>query len=285
LTSLTREAGVLSTSPAIEQNTRLLANAFSRLSSANSRRWISFLLEILPDIKSKNGNIGDSMTGLQQTMLTMLHYTVWQKGLDDLEQRYSSVGAAIYSIIEDDMLYEELMGLLQYQYDRIEFVDKPLNLDFDCPLDLYCSYTLDQILVALGRHSANKRKHFQEGVLYLKEKGIDVFFVTLNKSDRDYSPSTMYRDYAINEEQFHWQSQSVTTVESATGQRYINQRHNANKVLIFVRDYKKEGQMALLYTCIGLADYVSHYGSAPINIVWKMHEPIPGFVLKEAITV
>ncbi|OLN27466.1 Helicase, C-terminal:Type III restriction enzyme, res subunit:DEAD/DEAH box helicase, N-terminal [Desulfosporosinus metallidurans] len=44
--------------------------------------------------------------------------------------------------------------------------------------------------------------------------------MTLNKSEKDYSPSTMYQDYSINEELFHWQSQSRTTVESLTGQRY-----------------------------------------------------------------
>ncbi len=109
--------------------------------------------------------------------------------------------------------------------------------------------------------------------------------VTLNKSDKDNLLSTNYRDYSIKEEQFHWQTQSITSVESATCQRYINQPHNGNRVLIFVRDYKKEGQAAIPYTCIGLADYVSHYGSAPLSIVWKMREPMPGFVLKEAVTV
>ena len=43
--------------------------------------------------------------------------------------------------------------------------------------------------------------------------------------------------------------------------------------------------MTAPYTCIGLADYVSHYGSAPISIVWKMHQPMPGFVLQEAVSV
>jgi hypothetical protein len=92
-------------------------------------------------------------------------------------------------------------------------------------------------------------------------------------------------NYAINEEQFHWQSQSNTSVDSVTGQRYINQPRNGNQVLIFVRDYKKLGAMTAPYTCIGLADYVSHYGSAPISIVWKMHQPMPGFVLQEAVSV
>lgn len=285
LGSLASEAGLVDKYQKNDLDERMLANAFLRLASANSRRWIKFLLDTLPKIKLKHGHMGDEITGVERTMLTMLHYTVYIKGLDDLDTTLARIEEAVYAVIKDDLTYNELMGLLQYQYERIEFVDKPLDLDFECPLDLYCSYTLDQILVALGRHTERKRKHFQEGVLYLQDKGLDVFFVTLNKSDKDYSPSTMYRDYAINEEQFHWQSQSITSVESATGQRYINQQRNGNRVLIFVRDYKKEGQAAVPYTCIGLADYVSHYGSAPLSIVWKMREPMPGFVLKEAVTV
>jgi len=42
--------------------------------------------------------------------------------------------------------------LLDYQYVKIDFVDKSLaELENDSPLDLYCSYTSDQILVALGK--------------------------------------------------------------------------------------------------------------------------------------
>jgi superfamily II DNA or RNA helicase len=284
ISSLAAETGGLDTvhDQAYE---KLIANGFLRLAAANSRRWIKFLLHILPEIKSKQGVADLSLSNVERTMLTMLHYTIWLKGLDDLEQKFRSIEAAIYAVIKDKAVYNELMGLLEYQYSCIEFVDKPLDLDFACPLDLYCSYTLDQILVALGRHTEKKRKHFQEGVLYLKERELDVFFVTLNKSDKDYSPSTMYRDYAIDEEQFHWQSQSITRVDSITGQRYINQPSNGNKVLIFVRDYKKIGSAAAPYTCLGLADYMSHYGSAPISIVWKMRQSMPGFVLKEAATV
>lgn len=285
LSSLAAEADLVDKYSDGDQNKRMLASAFLRLSRANSRRWITFLLNILPKIKSNHGYTENELSDIEQTMLTMFHYTVYGKGLDDLDNTFSSIEAAIYNAVKNDLVYHELIGLLQYQYEQIEFVDKPLDLDFECPLDLYCSYTLDQILVALGRHTEKKKKHFQEGVLYLPDKGLDVFFVTLNKSDKDYSPSTMYRDYAINEEQFHWQSQSITSVESATGKRYINQQQNGNQVLIFVRDYKKDGQVAVPYTCIGLTDYVSHYGSAPISIVWKMHEPMPGFVLKEAVTV
>jgi len=285
LSSLAAGIGLLDEYSADDQYDRTLATAFMRLTAANSRRWLGFLLDILPKLKSNHGHVEDGITSIERTMLTMFYYTVYNKGLNDLQNAFSSLEEAIYMVIKDDPIYIELLSLLRYQYAHIEFVDKPLDLNFECPLDLYCSYTLDQILVALGRHTSIHRTHFQEGVLYLQQKGLDIFFVTLNKSDKDYSPSTMYRDYAINEEQFHWQSQSRTNVESATGQRYINQKSNGNKVLIFVREYRNEGQMTAPYTCIGLADYISHYGSAPISIVWKMRQPMPGFVLKEAVTV
>ena len=87
-----------------------------------------------------------------------------------------------------------------------------------------------------------------------------MFFVTLNKSDKDYSPTTMYNDYSINSELFHWQSQSTTTPKSKTGQRYINHRRLGTSVMIFVREYKNTKLGAAPYTFLGLADYVKSEG-------------------------
>ena len=82
---------------------------------------------------------------------------------------------------------------MQYQYDRIDFIDEPVDVGFDCPLDLHCTYTRDQLLVALD---FLKPATVREGVKWLPEKQLDVFFVTLNKADKDYSPTTMYKDYS-----------------------------------------------------------------------------------------
>lgn len=267
------------------QRNNLMARSFGRLSGANSRTFLEFLFEILPLVKESKGAILLNLTKKERTMLTMFFYTLWGKGLDDLNQRFSSMEAGIYWAIDDSLLYNELIDLLRYQYEKIDFVDKPLKLGFETPLNLYCAYTLDQILVALGKHTESKRAHFQEGVLYLSDKDLDVFFVTLNKSEKDYSPTTMYKDYSINDELFHWQSQSRTTVESPTGLRYINQHTNKTNVLFFVREYKEESGITSPYTCLGLADYISHSGSAPINIIWKMENPLPAFVMQKTAKI
>lgn len=105
--------------------------------------------------------------------------------------------------------------------------------------------------------------------------------MTLNKSEKDYSPSTMYNDYSINDTLFHWQSQSTINPDSNTGQRYINHRETGDKELLFVREFKSNKLGAAPYTFFGLTDFVSSEGSKPMNIVWKLKKTIPAKYLKK----
>ena len=162
----------------------------------------------------------------------------------------------------------------------LDFIDEPVELGFDCPLDLHCTYTRDQLLVALD---FMKPSTVREGVKWLPDKQLDVFFVTLNKADKDYSSTTMYNDYSINESLFHWQSQSTTAENSPTGQRYIHHKERGSKVLLFVREFKADRMTggAEAYTYLGTANYVKHTGSRPMNITWQLNRPIPAKFLKK----
>ncbi len=177
-------------------------------------------------------------------------------------------------------MLQEVIDLLQYQYEKIDFIDQPVEVGFDCPLDLHCTYTRDQLLVTMD---FMKPATVREGVKWLPEKNLDVFFVTLNKADKDYSPTTMYKDYSINEHLFHWQSQSTTTAHSKTGQRYIHHRQQGSRVLLFVREFKNDriSNGAAAYTYLGTANYVSHEGDRPMNIIWDLDHPIPAKYLKK----
>ena len=91
----------------------------------------------------------------------------------------------------------------------------------------------------------------------------------------------MYEDYAISETLFHWQSQSTTASDSPTGKRYIHHRSLGNHILLFVREHKKDDFGREPYTFLGTANYVSHEGSKPMSILWKLDNPIPGKYLKK----
>ena len=139
-------------------------------------------------------------------------------------------------------------------------------------------------LLSLAQTAAQDYEYIpfvREGVKWLPDLKLDVFFVTLNKSDKDYSPSTMYEDYSISSDLFHWQSQSTTSDTSKTGQRYINHVSEGYKVLLFVREFKKDSVGTAPYTYLGSANYVSHTGSRPMNIIWRLDNPIPAKFIRK----
>lgn len=253
----------------------VLTKAMGRLAVIDSRRWIQFLRELLPRLDNVNfATLGE----LERRMLQMFYVTVWGKAAEDWTS--DEVLDHLYALSDSPVLLGELQELLRYRYEQIDFIDEPVDLGFDCPLDLHCTYSRDQLLVALD---FMKPSTVREGVKWLPEKKLDVFFVTLNKSDKDYSPTTMYNDYSINESLFHWQSQSTTAADSPTGQRYIHHRERGSKVLLFVREFKSDriNGGAEAYTFLGTANYVKHEGSRPMNITWKLDRPIPAKFLKK----
>ena len=253
----------------------VLTRAFPRIAVIDSRRWITFLLDILPRLDDVDFN---TLPALEQRMLQMFYITVWGKAADSWDS--DEVIGNLYDLADSPVMGAELMALLKFNFDNIDFIDEPVKLGFDCPLDLHCKYTRDQLLVAMDYMTPG---NVREGVKWLPEKKIDVFFVTLNKTEKDYSPTTMYNDYSINENLFHWQSQSTTAEHSPTGKRYIHHRDRGSRTLLFVREFKTNRTFggADAYTYLGTAGYVKHDGSRPMNITWRLARPIPAKFLKK----
>lgn len=250
-----------------------LTKAFSRIVAIDSRRWISFLLDILPRLDDVDFI---ALPELQKRMLQMFYITVWQKAVDDWNS--DEVLENLYALSDSPVMLAELLELLHYNYSHIDFIDEVVDLGFDCPLDLYCTYTRDQLMVAMDYMTPS---NIREGTKWLPERQLDIHFITLNKSEKDYSPSTMYKDYSINETLFHWQSQSTIADSSSTGQRYIHHEAQGIKELLFVREFKRDIAGTAPYTYLGLANYVQHTGNRPMNITWKLQRPIPAKFLKK----
>lgn len=256
-----------------EQMEAVLTKAFSRLTAIDSRRWITFLLSLLPRLANADFT---ALPPIESRMLRMFYITIWPRGVDDFNG--GEVRSNLASLAASPVMLAELTELLQYKYDQIDFIDEPVELGFDCPLDLHCTYTRDQLLVAMDYLTPG---NVREGVKWLPEKKLDLFFVTLNKSDKDYSPTTMYDDYSINANLFHWQSQSTTADTSSAGQRYIHHRAQGCKVLLFVREFKKDTAGTAPYTFLGTASYVKHEGSRPMSVTWRLDKPIPAKYLQK----
>ncbi len=269
------DAGLISTFDERLNDKDFMRKALVRLAWIDSRRWINYLLHLLTDEIITVPKPGTA----EYRMLQMFQFTVWNKSWEDAN--FDSPLDGIRIIRNNPNCFAELIELLEYRMSIIDFVDEPVDLGFDSPLDLHCTYTRDQLFVACDYMTP---ANIREGVKYLPDKNLDIFLITLNKSDKDYSPTTLYNDYSISETEFHWQSQSTTSEDSLTGKRYINHFKQNSKVALFIRQYKnrdnKSSNETEPYAFLGTATYVSHTGSKPMNIIWKLDKPIPGKYLR-----
>lgn len=256
------------------EDEKVLTKALGRLLHINSMSWLNFLVDKLENIQELDEN---NLSEEERKMLLMFHYTIWNEPLNKIG--VASLKESMLKLYGNRELYDEVLHILKINRDNIDFIEEKMNLNFPCPLELHCRYSRDEILSAVGYYEENRKPAQREGVKYLEDKKLDIFFITLNKSEKDYSPSTMYEDYAISEELFHWQSQSTTSENSKTGQRYINHRKMGSKVVLFVREFNEEDGLTSSYYCLGTANYVNHVGERPMSIVWRLEMGIPSNII------
>ena len=192
----------------------------------------------------------------------------------------SEADRVLKMICESKELCDEIGDLLEILADRIRTVPRPLDPSGDVPLASHATYTLGEI-VAAYRHTDTRGALLlpQGGVLWNKATRTDLLFVTLEKSERDYSPSTRYADYPISPTLFHWESQNTASPDTQTGCRYVEQPAEGTNVILFVRERKKDGRGETLpYHCLGRTRYRSHESERPMKILWELERPMPGWL-------
>lgn len=207
----------------------------------------------------------------------MLYYTFYVKNPE--REGISSIKEGIEKIISNRLIKEEILDILDILYEKINCVPIKNSYDFICPLEVHCKYTQAQILAGLEYYREDFYGPMLEGVKYFKDKDLDIFFITLNKSEKEFSELTLYEDYAISENLFHWQSQHKDTEKSKNVQRYVNSN---GRVSLFVREYKTENGKASPYIYLGECTHVSHQGNNPVSFIWKLKNNIPGKFISEA---
>ena len=151
------------------------------------------------------------------------------------------------------------------------------------PLTLHASYSREQITHALQLGSFESPISSREGILHVPSRKLDLFFADINKTEADFSPTTMYEDYAITDDLFHWQSQSQTSDTSAVGRRLIEHQAQGFTPILFIRDRKRlSNGLTSPYFFAGPLRYHKHEGSKPITFIWELEHALPAKALSWA---
>ena len=184
--------------------------------------------------------------------------------------------------LEDDGVIERRVALLDARRRALTW---PLGgRRAHIPLQVHATYSLDEVLAAFDeRTSKGGVLRIQAGVHRVGAAGVDLLFVTLEKSERDYSPTTLYKDYPLSPTRFHWESQSNAHAGTAAGRRYVAATRGEDcDVLMFVRARKKDARGETMpYTALGRCYYELHRGERPMEIEWTLEHAMPAGLYQE----
>ena len=224
--------------------------------------------ELLED----DGPTYEKLTQIEQRYARMLFFSLWPNGGD-----FESYGDGFVALRSEQAARDELNVVIGSAFDQAQHVTALMSHHLgSSPLRTHARYSREEIVAALDyAHLKRLPNSFREGVLWAEEWKSDAFLITLTKSETDYSPTTMYQDYAISRSLFHWETQSRTSVASPTGQRYIHHARAGSGILLFAREHKVYELGTAPYLFLGTGQYVSHTGDRPIAITWHLDRPMP----------
>ncbi|AZS87006.1 DUF3427 domain-containing protein [Streptomyces griseoviridis] len=212
-----------------------------------------------------------------KTYARMLFFNLWDKagGFNSYEQ-------GLESLREHRALRSELRQVIAHVMGQADHLPIPLgDTHAHIPLKIHSAYNRSEILAALGvaRLGGQMPGSFAQGVLWDEPNKTDALLITLEKNEKDFSPTVRYKDYALSPSLFHWESQSTTAETSPTGLRYQQHAQRGSHVLLFMRRYKDTDiGKAQPWMLLGPATYLRHSGNKPMAITWQLHHELPADV-------
>lgn len=210
----------------------------------------------------------DQLSNHDRRLLRMLIASIAYSALDgttDLE-------AATDLLWSHPQIVGEIREILDILRSRVSHVQHPVEGYDDVPLRVHGRYTRVEILAGFGIGPAARTPLWQTGVWWAPSAHADLLAFTLDKTSGQFSPTTRYKDYAVNRDLIHWESQSVVRAESETGRRYQKHVQMGTSIMLFAR--LRDDDRAFWF--LGPASYVDHKSELPMAITWRLKHSLPG---------
>jgi superfamily II DNA or RNA helicase/HKD family nuclease len=212
----------------------------------------------------------DELWEREQRFARMLFFSLWPDG-----GRWPSYQDGFDALWDHPAVRAELQEVVALGLARASHVTRPLEVGMEqVTLRTGAHYSREEILAGIDyAHLDRTPRSHMTGVVWSDATKTDALMVTLRKTEASYSPTTMYRDFALSPELFHWESQNATSADSSVGRRYIS---GSGNVLLLAREHQKNDWAGPTpYTCLGPASYVSHEGDKPMAITWRLRHAMP----------
>jgi superfamily II DNA or RNA helicase/HKD family nuclease len=235
--------------------------------------------EVYARLVAPDGPRYAALSGREQRLARMLFFTLWpDKG------GHTSWDAGFDRLRRHPAVVTEVEQVLEGAAGRARHVARPLGPALaHLPLLSHATYRREELLAGLGWAVWGRSARGNvTGVAWCEDERVDALMVNLRKDEASFTPTTMYRDYALSPALFHWESQNATSAASPTGQRYADHAAVGSSVVLFARAAPTDEIGTTPFLCLGTAEYREHRGERPMAITWGMHRPMPPDVVQAA---
>ena len=258
------------TKPPSDPDILRLRKALIRIAGISGPLEISRLQHIVRHIQ--DGTISKAVNVAGKSALAV-HYRIWADNGERLQ--LETLEDSFKRLSKNPTILNDMEEVLEWAGDASRTQRQHVHLPYDHSLELHATYASRDINAALGLADMHTTGPTGTGVLHAQHLKTYALLLTFQKTEREFSPTTMYADYPISRTRIHWESQSTTAQNGRTGQNLIRHQELGYTVLFFVREKKKNLGVTVPYTFLGPGDLVSYESEKPIRMTWDLRYPMP----------
>jgi len=250
--------------------------ALIRLATRSDPEFLSAVEDVANAV-----NVQETVEKYGSSMGTALHYTMW--GQKAAKVGVSNIQESLEKWSSNQSIARDAKEIVIWRKRIQPYPLREIKLPFSCFLKLHAAYDIREINAALRQNSLKTPGQTGVGVLHNSELKVYAHLVTFRKVEKDFTPTTLYKDYPISLVQLHWESQSTATQSTPTGQNYIHFKKRGYTILFFARLEKQIDGVAAPFVYLGpTSQLLSYEGNRPIRMVWELEYPMPAALFEEA---
>lgn len=247
-----------------------LKKTLVRAAFINGPQEVALLRDVLG--KVAQGAINEALKIAGNSVMSV-YYRLWGDKGSNLG--ISTLDDAFRRFAKNPSILADLEEILAWSFDTTEVSGQRPDLAYTCALELHANYGIKEIQAAFGRANLETAGQTGVGSFHFPEFKTYVLLITFQKTEKEFSPSTMYADYPISRELLHWESQSTTSQQSETGQNLMHHQERGYTILVFTRDKKRRNDVTVPFTYLGPVERVSYESERPIKMVWRLRHQMP----------
>jgi superfamily II DNA or RNA helicase/HKD family nuclease len=205
---------------------------------------------------------------------------LWNRKASDLGA--ANLAEAYQRLFRNSSLIKDLAEVVDWAKSQA-FATLRVLPDLPATLELHGTYSSTEINAMFGTNAFEGGGSRGVGVVHFEDQKVVVHLVTFEKNEKQFSETTMYRDFPTAPDLLHWESQAAATQSGKMGRIYANHEALGYRILFFTR-IRKQAAMGVTspFLFLGPGKFLNAAGNRPIAIRWQLEHSMPMSHYREA---